>query len=71
MKKHDVDKRRATATNSGPSRQVIPRETKGLTAVKGITFQYICEPPIVPPEVFAGADDEWESWAASHHDSAL
>ncbi len=71
-KRYDTEKRRATAANSGPSRQVNHPEGKGLTVVNHITLQFVCEmektPTPVPTE---GTDDEWEIWAAKHHSSAL
>jgi hypothetical protein len=75
MKKQKPEKKRGTATNSAPSRQVIPRERKSLTVINHITFQFVCEmgkKRIQPPQMPADdIDDEWENWAAMHPKSAL
>lgn len=72
MEKHDLKKRRGTAINSAPSRQVIHPDRKSLTVVYTITFQNICEVENQSPQMLAGGiDDEWENWAASHPNSAF
>jgi len=72
MKKHKAEKRRSTATNSAPSRQVIHPERKGLTVVNHITFKLFCEMERIPPQVPADdTDNAWENWAALHRESAF
>ena len=72
MKKTTTDKRRVTAANSDPVRQVITRTSEGLTAVNGITIRLSCEPRKAPAVLVANdIENAWENWAATHHDSAL
>jgi hypothetical protein len=71
-KQHGGGKRRTTATNSGPKRQVIHPEGTGLTVVNHITFQFVCEMEKATLQAPTnGADNEWEIWAAEHHSSAF